>query len=104
MHVRFSRVPCAQGLSRDAARLAILARPLFGCGRERLADGRVLEIAALGLRDRARLNSSGDSEDGFLDPLRDVVASGQTFADRLLERYHGKWGGDVSKVYGEYSF
>jgi glutamate--cysteine ligase len=32
------------------------------------------------------------------------VASGMTFADRLLEKYHGEWGGDVSRVYDEFSF
>ena len=47
---------------------------------------------------------SGDNESGFLDPLREVVASGKTFADRLLERYHGEWNGDVRHVYEEYSF
>jgi len=66
--------------------------------------GQVLDISAAGLRRRGRLSSSGDNEGGFLDPLRDVVASGQTFADRLLERYHGAWNGDVSYVYEEYSF
>ena len=66
--------------------------------------GQVLDIAAGGLSRRARLNSSGDNEGGFLDPLREVVATGKTFADRLLERYHGEWRGDVSRVYDEYSF
>ena len=64
----------------------------------------ILEIASAGLTDRAELNAAGDNEGGFLDPLRDVVASGKTFADRLLERYHGDWNDDVSHVYGEYSF
>jgi len=64
----------------------------------------VLEIATAGLSARAELNASGDNESGFLDPLRDVVSSGKTFADRLLERYHRDWGGDVSRVYDEYSF
>ena len=43
------------------------------------------------------LNSAGDNEGGFLDPLRDVVATGMTPADRLLAKYHGEWGGDVSR-------
>jgi glutamate--cysteine ligase len=64
----------------------------------------VLQIASAGLTERANFNSAGDNESGFLDPLRDVVASGKTFADRLLDRYHGDWGGDVSHVYEEYSF
>jgi glutamate--cysteine ligase len=33
-----------------------------------------------------------------------VVASGKTFADRLLDRYHGEWHGDVAHVYEEFSF
>ena len=57
-----------------------------------------------GLRDRAEINAAGDNESGFLDPLREVVASGKTFADRLLDRYHGEWNGDVRRVYEEYSF
>ena len=64
----------------------------------------MLDIASLGLAERAELNAAGDNESGFLDPLRDVVASGKTFADRLLDRYHGDWQGDVARVYEEFSF
>jgi len=73
---------------------------------ERMQDfaGRVLGIAADGLTRRAQLNSAGDNEGGFLDPLRDVVATGMTPADRLLARYHGEWNGDVSHIYEEFSF
>ena len=63
----------------------------------------VLEIASAGLSRRGELNASGDNEGGFLDPLREVVASGRSPADRLLERY-GEWNGDVSRVYSEMSF
>jgi glutamate--cysteine ligase len=66
--------------------------------------GRVLDVAAEGLTRRKRLNSAGDNEGGFLDPLRDVVATGMTPADRLLARYHGEWNGDVSHIYEEFSF
>ncbi|HEU4956069.1 MAG TPA: glutamate--cysteine ligase [Sphingomicrobium sp.] len=75
-----------------------------GGGTVRDLSKQVLEIAAHGLTERARLNPAGDNESGFLDPLRDVVASGKTFADRLLDRYHGEWQGDVSHVYEEFSF
>jgi len=57
-----------------------------------------------GLNARARLNSSGDNESGFLDPLREVLASGKTPAERLLERYRGAWNGDISRIYEEESF
>jgi glutamate--cysteine ligase len=66
--------------------------------------GRVLDIAAGGLTRRAKLNSAGDNEGGFLDPLRDVVATGMTPADRLLHKYHHEWNGDVSQMYEEFSF
>jgi glutamate--cysteine ligase len=63
-----------------------------------------LDIADRGLAARARLNAAGDSEQGFLAPLREIVDSGLTPADRLLEAYHGRWGGDVARVYDEASF
>ena len=66
--------------------------------------GQVLDIAAAGLTRRARLNSAGDNEGGFLDPLRDVVATGMTPADRLLHKYEHEWDEDVSRIYEEFSF
>ncbi|MBC2778544.1 glutamate--cysteine ligase [Parasphingopyxis marina] len=64
----------------------------------------ILDIANAGLSARARLNGSGDNESGFLDPLREIVAGGKTPAEKLLERYHGAWDGDLSHVYEEESF
>ncbi|WP_339822924.1 glutamate--cysteine ligase [uncultured Parasphingorhabdus sp.] len=64
----------------------------------------ILDISSAGLTARNRLNSSGDNESGFLDPLREVVARGKSPAAQLLERYHGEWNGDVSRIYDEMSF
>ena len=93
---------------REALRHAVpreaLDAAVPGGGTMRDLAGEVLEIATAGLSARAQLNASGDNESGFLDPLREVVATGMTFADRLLDRYHGEWDGDVSRVYDEYSF
>jgi glutamate--cysteine ligase len=63
----------------------------------------VLKIARDGLVARGQLNSSGDNETGFLETLDEIVASGKVPAQRLLDKYHGEWGGDVSRVY-KYSF
>ena len=63
----------------------------------------VLPIAKSGLAARARFNASGDNETGFLETLEEIVASGKVPAQRLLDHYHGEWGGDVSRVY-KYSF
>ena len=81
-----------------------LKAPLPGGGTVHDLARTVLEIASGGLTRRARLNSAGDSEGGFLDPLNEIVASGKTPAERLLDRYHGDWHGDVSRVYREMSF
>jgi glutamate--cysteine ligase len=66
--------------------------------------GRVLDIARAGLTARARLNGVGDNETGYLGALDEVVSSGRTHAERMLERYHTAWNGDVSRVYAEESF
>jgi glutamate--cysteine ligase len=93
---------------REALRHAVprqaLEAPVPGGGTMRDLAGQVLDIATAGLTQRAALNGAGDNEGGYLDPLREVVASGMTFADRLLERYHGEWQGDVRHVYDEFSF
>ncbi len=93
---------------REALRHAVpreaLGAAVPGGGTVRELAAEVLEIATNGLRERAQYNAAGDSEDGFLDPLREVVASGKTFADVILDRYHGIWSEDVSGVYSDYSF
>jgi glutamate--cysteine ligase len=65
---------------------------------------RILAIAEAGLNARGRLNASGDNESGFLDPLREILATARTPAERLLERYSGEWGGDIDRIYAEESF
>jgi glutamate--cysteine ligase len=89
---------------RDAVpQQALATRAPDGRSFQELA-GRVLEIAHGGLAARRRLNSAGDDETGFLDPLREIVASGKVPAQRLLDLYHGEWGGDLSRIYDEMSF
>ena len=64
----------------------------------------VVGMSAQGLTRRARLNSAGDNESGFLDPLNEIVATGKTPADRLLDLYNGPWQGDLGRIYSEMSF
>ena len=90
-------------LRHDVPRLALEAVTPDGESMREFA-GRVLDISADGLTRRGKLNSAGDNEGGFLDPLRDVVATGMTPADRLLARFEGPWNGDVSQIYEEFSF
>ncbi|QFT77293.1 glutamate--cysteine ligase [Erythrobacter sp. THAF29] len=62
-----------------------------------------LKIAHQGLASRGKLNPSGDNETGYLETLDEIVSTGKVPAQRLLDMYHGEWGGDVSRVY-KYSF
>ncbi|MGR3570310.1 glutamate--cysteine ligase [Brevirhabdus sp.] len=66
----------------------------------------VLDIAEAGLKARARPGAGGlvADETHFLNALRESVDSGQVPADELLEKYHGEWGGDLDRIYAEYSY
>ena len=64
----------------------------------------VLDIAAAGLKARGEVNSMGDNEVGFLEPLRRIAKSGKSPAHDLLDRYEGPWNHDLSKIYDELSF
>ncbi|MDP3674891.1 MAG: glutamate--cysteine ligase [Novosphingobium sp.] len=90
---------------REALRNAVprqgLAAPVPGGGTLRELAREALAIARGGLTARARLNSSGDNESGFLDPLHEIVSRGETPAERLLRLYHGEWGGDLTRIYEE---
>jgi glutamate--cysteine ligase len=63
----------------------------------------VLQIARKGLRDRHLLNAVGQDETIHLDVLEEVVASGRTLADELLERFAGPWHQDINHVFEEYA-
>jgi len=92
-----------EDLRHHVPRLALQA-PAPGGGTVHQLARRTLEIASQGLTRRARLNSAGDNETGFLDPLNEIVGAGKTPAERLLDLYHGEWQGDLSRVYSEFSF
>jgi glutamate--cysteine ligase len=72
----------------------------------RAIAGDVLAIARAGLTARARPGAGGllPNETHFLDALDEIVATGKTPADELLERYNSAWKGDLSRIYGEYSY
>lgn len=81
-----------------------LDAPLPGGGKLRDIAAQVLAISRGGLSARARLNEAGDNETGYLQPLDEIVATGKTPAERLLDLYNGPWGGDLSRIYEEKSF
>lgn len=86
---------------RNAVPAQALDAPLPRGGTLRDLARHVLDIAHDGLVARGRQNSMGDNESGFLAPLKEIVESGKVPAQRLLDKYHGEWGGDISRVYEE---
>ena len=61
-------------------------------------------IAEAGLVRRNRRNAKGQDETIHLAPLEETIRLAKSPAERWLEKFHGEWNGDVSHVYGEYSF
>lgn len=95
--------------TREALRVAASVDGLQGEANgvklQKLAKG-ALEIAQAGLKARARPGIGGmvPDERHFLNALEDSIEAGKVPADELLERYHGDWDGDLSRIYGEYSY
>jgi glutamate--cysteine ligase len=87
-----------QAVPKEALRATVKGRMVQEIAKQ------VLEIAQEGLRRRARLNTNGNDESTFLAPLQEIVASGITPAERMLEKYRTVWGGDVTKAYADYSY
>jgi glutamate--cysteine ligase len=73
-------------------------RPLQELARE------VVAIAQDGLRRRARADSCGEDETHFLATLVDIVETGRTPADRLLDHYENRWNRSVYPVFAEYAY
>jgi glutamate--cysteine ligase len=61
-------------------------------------------IADEGLKNRARLNEAGEDERKMLGALEEIVASGKTRAERLLDSYRGEWQGDIDRLFAEEAY
>ena len=93
-----------EGLRRGAAKSALQAE-VNGIKMHDLAR-EVVAIAEAGLKSRARPGAGGlvPDETHFLNALRESLDSGKVPADELLEKYHGEWDGDLTRIYAEYSY
>jgi glutamate--cysteine ligase len=95
--------------TREALRVAASEQALQAeVGGIRMHDlaREVVAIADAGLKARAKPGAGGlvPDETHFLNALKDSLESGKVPADELLERYHGDWNGDLSRIYSEYSY
>lgn len=64
----------------------------------------IIRISTDGLKQRARLNSEGQDESIFLQPLEEILAKKRVLAEDLLSLYHGRWNGSVDPVFDEYQY
>ncbi|GGF69423.1 glutamate--cysteine ligase [Azorhizobium oxalatiphilum] len=91
-----------QALRDDVPRLGLKAeiggRSVHDIARD------VLALSKAGLARRRHLDSQGRDETRFLCTLEEVVATGRTPADVLLERYHGAWQGSVEPAFEELAY
>lgn len=85
----------------DVPRLALDAHVAGRSVRDVARDA--LALSRAGLERRAHRDPSGRDESGYLDGLDEIVA-GRTAAERLLERFHGPWGGSVTPAFRECVF
>jgi glutamate--cysteine ligase len=50
---------------------------------------------------RRGLKGRGLGEEVFLAPLEETLALNKTPAERWLDKYHGEWGGDLTRIFDE---
>ena len=64
----------------------------------------VLDLARAGLEARNLLSALGSTEAHFLDPLFEIVESGRTPAQDLLELYENRWHRCIDPVFKDYAY
>jgi len=89
-------------LYRDVPKLGLQAE-IIGKTVQDLSH-EILNVARHGLSNRARLDTGGNDETGFLTPLQEIVNSGITPAESMLRAYHERWKGDVTPLFDEFSY
>jgi glutamate--cysteine ligase len=83
---------------KHALRAAVAGRSVRDIARDALA------LSHEGLKRRAYTDEAGRDETRHLDYVHEIVETGRTPAERLLDRYHGAWGGAVLPAFKECVF
>ena len=91
-----------QGLRNAVPRAGLDAR-IKGASALEIAREAVA-IAHRGLAARGQRNAAGDDETRYLAFVDEVIETGLTPADDLIQRLAGPWHGKIDQVFEEYSF
>jgi glutamate--cysteine ligase len=94
--------PEREQLRADGPRLGLSARIAGRSVRDVARDA--LAFSRAGLSKRAMLDGEARDETHFLDPLDEIVASGRTAAEELLDLYNGRWNRSVEPAFRECVF
>ncbi len=86
----------------DVPRLALDATVAGRSVRDIAGD--CLKLGRTALLGRKFVGCKGRTEAQFLDVLDEIVATGKTGADQLLELYQGPWNGEIDRVFRDFAF
>ena len=87
-----------QSLRQDVPRTAL--RTLFRGGTVADVGRQIVDLARSGLTRRAKF-AAGEDETKYLAPLEETLQLGSTPAERWLDKYHGEWAGDLTRIFDE---
>ncbi|TAH36041.1 MAG: glutamate--cysteine ligase [Alphaproteobacteria bacterium] len=61
----------------------------------------IVNIAEHGLKRRDFRDKNGADETYFLNPLKEILQSGKTQSDLLIEKLNGEWGGKIDQLFND---
>ena len=64
----------------------------------------LIDISRNGLQSRSKVDKNGDDETGFLNPVQEIVDSGKTPAEIMLEKFYNNWNGNINNIFEEYGY
>ena len=88
---------------RNAVPVTALETPFRNRTAREIA-GEVVELARAGLARRGNLNGEGMDETIYLSSLEEILVTGKTPADRLLDEYESEWHGDIDKIFAHHAY
>jgi glutamate--cysteine ligase len=91
-----------KALRADVPRLGLKAEIAGRSLRDVAVD--VVAIAKQGLAARRRASDAANDETGHLEVLEGIADSGVTPAERLLEKFHGEWNGDIAGAFTDCAY
>ncbi len=88
---------------RDAVPRTALDTPFRG-GKVLDVAREVVALSREGLKRRARGFGLHEDESCFLDDVQEIVTSGRTRAQVLLDAYRTRWNGEIDRIFEEYAY